>query len=82
MVNSLEFYSGLDSDIVKGFESNSTMYDSKSGELVSQEKAKDRFFVQPGTKNPTSTKFNSDGDKITPSYTNVGNDKNNCIAHK
>lgn len=80
MVNSLEFYSGLDSDIVKGFESNATMYDSKSGELVSQEKAKDRFFVQPGTKNPTSTKFNSDGEKITPSYTNVGNDKNNSTG--
>ena len=58
------------------------MYDSKSGKLVSQEKAGGNFFVQPGTKKPTtSNKFNSDGDKITPSYTIVGNDKNNSTGN-
>lgn len=81
LCNSIEFYSGLDG--VSALKSaNGTMYNSKTGKLESQSENLDKFFVDPKVKNAQTGKpFNANGSKITPSYTNVGNDPENSTGN-
>ena len=81
LVNSLEFHSGLNANTSNGddaFKSeNATMYRSATGKLESQENNQSEFFVKPSSGTASSAnKFNSDVDKVTPSYTIVGNKSN------